>query len=72
MIALGSPIDADELRLRDQFLSIEGLRLTVAQAARLLNLRVAHAEELLHSLESTDFLKRLADGAYQRRSPRIS
>jgi hypothetical protein len=72
MIALGSPIDADELRLRDQFLSIEGLRLTVPQAARLLNLRLAHAGDLLNSLESTDFLKRLPDGAYQRRSVRIS
>lgn len=72
MIALGSPIDADELRLRDQFLSIEGLKLTVPQAARLLNLRLSHAEQLLDSLRSTDFLNRLPDGAYQRRSALIS
>lgn len=71
MVALGSPIDADELRLRDHFLSIEGLRMTVPEAARLLNLRHSHVEELLDSLEATDFLKRLPGGVYQRRSPRI-
>ena len=68
MIALGSPIDADELRLRDRFLEIDDLSLTAPQAAQLLNVRRAHAEDLLESLEAADFLKRMPDGVYRRRS----
>jgi len=58
MLNLANPIDADELRLRHEFVTLPGVALTPAQAARLLDVRVVHAAEMLSSLESDGFLVR--------------
>lgn len=69
MIAAAPPIDADQLRLRHEFLSMPGLVLSTAQVARLLDIHVRHAETLLESLEDEGFLVRQAYGAYRRAEP---
>jgi len=60
------PIEADALRLRDEFLSMPGLSLTPAQAARLLSLRVAHAAMLLDDLRREGFLVVTPEGLFRR------
>lgn len=60
------PVDADQLRLRHEFLSMPGLTLTIPQAARLLDVRPQHAAGLLMSLEAEGLLMRTACGAYRR------
>jgi hypothetical protein len=72
MIALAPPIEADVLRLRHEFLEMPGVRLTVAQAARLLGVRLDRAAALLAELESDDFLLRTSDGAFRRMDPLMS
>ena len=66
MIAYAPSIDADELRLRHEFLSIPGLILTVAQTARLLGVRPVTAEQLLMSLEADRFVRRVDCETYRR------
>jgi hypothetical protein len=60
------PIDADELRLRHEFLALPGLTLTLSQTARLLDLRPQQAERLLLSLEAEGLLRHMPGGAYCR------
>jgi hypothetical protein len=66
MITVAAAIDADALRIRHEFLEIPALRLTVAQAARLLAIRSDHAAAMLEALEETGFLIRTSSGAYRR------
>ena len=47
MVVFGYPTDLDALRLRNEFLSMPGLSLTVAQTARLLAIRLEHARGML-------------------------
>jgi len=65
MIIHGSPIDADTLRLRDIFVSMPTLLLTVAQTARLLDVRVDRAAGLLDELETNGWLIHGVDGQYR-------
>ena len=65
-IALAPPVDADLLRLRHEFLALPGLTLTVAQTARLLDVRPRHAEVLLTALEAEGLIVRMASGIYRR------
>lgn len=66
MSTVAAPVDADQLRLRHEFLVMPGLALTIAQAARLVGVRHDHAEHLLESLEDDGFLIRLPCGRYHR------
>ena len=62
MLVAADPIDADVLRLRHEFLSLPGLRLTVPQIARMLDLRVNQAETVVGTLVEKGFLIHAADG----------
>ena len=72
MITCAPPIDADQLRLRHEFLSLPGLVLTVPQVARLLDVRAGQAEELLAELEAEGFLMHLRPGTYRRVDPSMA
>jgi predicted transcriptional regulator of viral defense system len=72
MIAIAEPVDANQLRLRHEFLSMPGLVLTTTQVARLLGVRTRDAEELLASLEEEGFLMRTAAGMFRRTDPSMS
>ena len=56
MIALPDAVDLDTFRIRYEFLEMPGLRLTVAQAARLFGVSTAHAADTLKILEEQGFL----------------
>ena len=66
MIALADAIDAETLRIRHEFLEMPGMRLTVAQVARLAGVSAAHAVAMLDVLEHEGFLCRACDGSYRR------
>jgi len=66
MITMASPVDADLLRLRHEFISMPMLALTVAQVARLLSIRPAHAADILGALEAEEWLVRMPGGVYRR------
>src|SRR5687767_11360677 len=53
-------------RLRDEFTSMPGLRLTEAQVQRLCDVDETTCASALRALVSAGFLKSLEDGAYQR------
>ena len=53
-------------RLKGVFLEIPGTRLTLADAAKLSGLDGPICEAVLGALEDAHFLKRSADGRYQR------
>ena len=62
-------LDADTLYLRHEFLALPGLCLTVAQAARLMNVGLDQASRILRALEEEEFLKRTAVDIYRRELP---
>ena len=66
MMTVSAPIDADALRIRHEFLTLPGLRASVASFATLLNVSERHACLVLESLIDDGFLKRTADGQYVR------
>ena len=66
MIVAAAPTDLDSLRLRNEFLEIPGLRISVSQVARLLGLRSEHAAAILETLVSEQFLTQAPAGSYQR------
>jgi hypothetical protein len=66
MIALAEPTDLDTLRLRNEFLEMPGLSVTIPQAARLFGVRHDRAREMLGALEHEGFLIHDAHGAYRR------
>jgi len=72
MIVLAATIDADVLRLRDEFLSAPALCLTVAQVARLLDLRVEHAAEIVTTLKEEGWLIQSPSGRYRRPEPPLA
>ena len=67
MIVLEEPIDRDSLRLRNEFLEMPGLAVTVPQTARLFGIRTDRAVEMLERLEREGFLMRDVHGAFRRR-----
>jgi len=66
MIVTADPIDLDALRIRNEFLAMPGLTISVPQVARMLGLRSEHAAAILETLASEQFLTHAADGAYRR------
>ena len=66
MITLAEPTDLDALRLRSEFLALPGLKVTPAQTARLLGIRLDHAVTILTDLERERFLMHADDGSYRR------
>ncbi len=48
------PIEADILRIRDEFLAAPGIRVSAATAARLVGVSLAHASEMLKELSRKD------------------
>jgi len=69
MMPMASPVDADLLRLRHEYISAPTLSLTVAQVARLLSIRTDHATVILTTLEEEGWLIRTPTGLYRRRDP---
>ena len=69
MIAVSTPIDADTLRIRHEYLAMPGMCLAVQQTARLLGVSQNHAAEMLHLLEEEGFLIHTPDGRYRRAQP---
>ncbi len=59
-------IEALLQRVRGEHLEMPGLRLTLAQAARLWDLDRATCQLLMHALTHARFLARTADDAYVR------
>jgi predicted transcriptional regulator of viral defense system len=69
MLVLGDATDLDALRLRGEFGAMPGLVINSSQVARLLDVRVQHAIELLDALEKDGFLIRMTNGSYRRAYP---
>jgi hypothetical protein len=69
MIVPGDPIDQDALRVRNEFLEVPGLTISVPQVARLFGLRSEHASAILEALEREHFLAHNASGGYHRTPP---
>jgi hypothetical protein len=67
MITMASPVDADLLRLRHEYISSPMLSLTAAQVARLLSVRIDKAIVILSTLEEESWLTRTPTGLYRRR-----
>ena len=53
-------------RIRGEFNEMPGLRLTPAQAARLLGLDASSCQRVLNALVGADFLRRAPDGSVVR------
>lgn len=66
MIVAAPPLQREALSLRDEFLSLPGLTLTLPQAARLLGVREAQARKALEELEEEGFLVCSGTGVYFR------
>jgi len=66
MIVAAAPTDLDSLRVRNEFLDMPGLTLSVPQVARMLGLRSEHAAAILATLVSEQFLRQTAAGSYDR------
>ena len=69
MIAVSTPIDADTLRIRHEYLAMPGMCLAVPQTARLLGVSQHHAAEMLRLLEEEGFLIHTPDDRYRRAQP---
>jgi hypothetical protein len=64
MIDTADPTDLDALRVRNEFLEMPGLTVSVPQVARMLGVRSEHAGAILQALEREHFLAQTANGAY--------
>jgi hypothetical protein len=56
-------------QLRDEYESLAGLRLTLSQVARLLDVDQEQAKHLLERLETEGLLLEAAGGIYRRSAP---
>jgi hypothetical protein len=63
---LSAPVDADLLRLRNEFVAMPGLCLNVRQTARLLCVSGPTARALLDALVGEGLLVRTVSGLYGR------
>jgi hypothetical protein len=66
--APAAPTELDSLRLRNEFLEMPGLSISVLQVARMLGLRSEHAAAILETLASERFLTQTPAGLYHRAS----
>jgi hypothetical protein len=66
MKTVSTLFDCDLRRIEAEYLEMPGLRLTVAQAARLLGLDPALCARLFGHLVSSGFLRIARDGHYMR------
>ena len=66
IVVKAAPIERDTLRLRNEFLEMPGLVVTIPQAARLFGVRLDHAADMLKLLECEGFLTHNDVGAYLR------
>ena len=64
--------DRDLGTLREEYESLPGLRLTLPQVARLLDVDRTCAAHLLEQLETEGLLRRTAGGTYRRTAPLMS
>jgi Fic family protein len=71
MVAIAVPVKADLIRLRNEFLAMPGLCLTVPQAARLLSVAEPEARRLLNALVEEGLLLRPVRGCYRRHPPLV-
>ena len=67
MIAFAEPIDADALRVRNEFLTRPDLHASADAVARLVDVSLRHAAVILDSLVHEEFLERTVDGQYVHR-----
>jgi hypothetical protein len=65
LTTISPPVDADLLRLRNEFATMPGLCLTVEQTARLLSVRKPKAGALLDTLVVSGLLVRSVSGIYR-------
>ena len=75
MPATAASMGPDALRIRNEFLELPGLRLTIPQAARLMNVSAALAAQVLVDLEHEGFLEHSimqSRAVYRRSSPDLS
>ena len=63
--------DSVRERIRGEFLEMPGLRLTEAQAIRLMGLDSQKGGEMLTHLVKTEFLHQTRDGAYMMRASAV-
>jgi DNA-binding GntR family transcriptional regulator len=61
-----APVDVDLIRLRNEFLAMPGLCLTIRQTARLLSVRETTARSLLDALRAEGLIIRHGGGLYGR------
>jgi DNA-binding GntR family transcriptional regulator len=61
-----APVDVDLIRLRNEFLAMPGLCLTIRQTARLLSVRETTARSLLDALCAEGLINRHGGGLYGR------
>jgi hypothetical protein len=66
MIVAAAPTELDSLRLRNEFLEMPELSISVSQVARMLGLRSEHAEAILQTLANERFLTQTPAGLYHR------
>ena len=66
MITVADPLDLDVLRIRHEFLTVPDLRLSPQEIAASLHVTRHHAEAMLDTLVTEQFLARVGDGAYAR------
>ena len=66
MIVAAPPTDLDSLRLRNEFLEMPELSISVSQVARMFGLRSEHAAAILETLTSERFLTQTPAGLYHR------
>jgi DNA-binding IclR family transcriptional regulator len=66
MIVAAAPTELDSLRLRNEFLEMPELSISVSQVARMLGLRSEHAEAILETLTNERFLAQTPAGLYHR------
>jgi hypothetical protein len=66
MVAIAAPVKADLIRLRNEFLAMPGLSLTVPQTARLLSVSECDAHALLDVLVAEGLLVDARNGIYRR------
>jgi hypothetical protein len=67
MIAIAEPIDADALRVRNEFLTRPDLHASADAVARIVDVSPRHAAAILESLVHERFLERTAQGEYVHR-----
>jgi hypothetical protein len=66
IVAVTAPLEGLATRIRNEFLEMPGLSLTVGQAQRMWQLREHECEMLLKALVEAGFLARTRGGAFVR------